>query len=535
MRHHFRFVVVLCWLLVVTTALAQTPDLEAVEVDGVKHMIYHDGASPVLSETRATIQAIVPDYAALWAGETPTIVVDLLPLPGVDAEGVPLALLHSWREQISVIHFTFPADTPEEVCYINVYSAPDALTDYAFLLAQEIAQCFMFYNVPIATAPGFEFGPFHGWWGEGAARWMAFRAFGIFPEDWIKTQEAFLDGRGDTTVKIGEGAFYFWHIYAELLGEDSLIAFIKNMPDDVNAHPDYINTTLETDPDAFMHDYALAAGKLEIPGLPFAEDMFHVEVPEGGLPGEVKVSIEPFGIDLLRVNIAGLAPGEGLFIEATDLERSGVRISLLDGRTIGGEPVKICPTDGKVHFAASRAGLGDDLDPPWPAILKFERTDPCDPTPAPDTGIIPACMVGTWIATNFPDIPGMPAAMSGELQITLNPDGTTLTTYSDFTQTTNVQDVGEMSLTINGTASGQITVDSDGRVTPAGDTTYSLTATANIGGMTMDMTDMVSSIAGVSLGIPPAAVLTCAPPDGLIMEVTASGNVFRYAFDRVES
>ncbi len=534
------FVSVLAGLLAVLTAAAQD-DLDAVEVNGMKHLIHYDAVTDLLRITvRDAIEASLAVYEPLWAGVTPPIVVDLLPLPGADADGNPLVGGQARHTKIELLPFDVPDDTPDEICYIPLYTVPTS-PEFEFRLAQEIAQCYMFFNVPAASALEYEFDPLNAWWGEGASLWLASEVYAYDSGlDWSKTQAAFLEGREDTLTKQGEGAYYFWISYVTATSKDVGISLLVFMPDDPNAQPEYVADKLVPDADNFMHKFVLndVAG-LALPNLPLAEDLYEAEILTS-YPARIKIQSEPLGIGLLRISLSDLGDDEGVSLTLTDLTASGLTVSLADGMPLAeGETIDFCPYRDKITLVYSRALNGADIDPPQPANLNFDRID-CTEPPADESGAgrsVAECLVGTWTLTSVPYMPDTPpVTLGGSLQITVDAAGNTSTVYNNFSQTMSMESLGGgpgvMTVTVDGTATGKIAVDEAGFIIDSGEPDISrITAFASVAGTTIDLTSMIRDVAVVGMGMPANAQLTCTDTE-LRMLVEAGGFAGEYVFVR---
>jgi hypothetical protein len=533
-----RIILALLGCLCITSASvgAQFDSIEAVEAEGLKHLIHYDGGTDTyLTDTRSMLGGAVTACAELWEGALiPPVVVDLLPPPAVDVTGDPLGGLHAVRRMTAAMPFEMPDDAPTDVCYIGVYTdlaLPP--TDYSFELAREIAQCYLFYNVPAASEPEFYFMAGHDWWGEGGSLWMAYHLYGGLAPDMGKAARAVTEHMGESLVKQGDGAYYFWAHAAGTLGEAAVITLLTGMPDDINAHHAYLDDNLPPDADTFMQGYAAALAKAVLPVAPPAEDLFR-SVTVRTYPGRAKPAAQPFGVDLLRVNVQGLGDDEGVTLDTTELTTSGLTITTLDGLSLteADSPVKLCESDGKVFLVASRALKGRDIDPPHPANIKFDLVE-CDEETAAEpgtegghTGFVPECVVGRWQVIEMPYTAAMDnVSMGGAMYLSVDAEGNTTTTYENFTQSIPMENLGgasdPLSLVINGTATGKVAIDEAGFVVDSGEVSHNITATANLGGMSMDMSRMVRDFLVIGAGMPADAQFTCYGTDQLVMLIVA--------------
>lgn len=505
---------------------AQPDDLLIVEVDSNKHFIHYNVAtSPTFWDAaRAMIEVQIPLFETFteWSF-IPSIVIDFEPLSAVDADGTALSDLHAWQFESTTLPFDLPEGSPAKICYIGVYDVPGGdLGGLEAALAVELAQCFMFANIPAAEEIGFEFVLDHEWWGEGGAYWMAEK---IVPTlDMTKVSEVFQERLGRTLLKAKRGSYYFWQYLESKSSTEDVLAFVRNMPANPDDHLVYLKDNLPIESALFMHDFAMAVHDNRLNHLPPVEDLFS-SVTLGDLPSQHKIEAQPFAINLRRVNLADT--DQGVVFEATELSDSGLMVSFADGTLIEeAELLEMCDTDGKFFFVYSRATGGELTDPPTPANLKFDEHD-CDDDSDAEEGAVPACVVGTWRVTQLPYTAEMgEVSMGGLQQISVDRDGNTVTTYEEFTQSIPMENMAgssePLAVILNGTVTGQIAISADGTVSDVGETNFDISAVASIpGGMMMDITPMIQDMAGLSVGFPSSSVAECVDENTLHLNIRA--------------
>lgn len=528
-----RFLAVFILFFASFAAFAQPTDLDSFEYLGIRHFIRYSPLTAAESlNFQNAIETALDVLDPLWEGaERPTIVLDLAPMPALDADGNPLVGGLTQRIKSIILPFTLP-EPPENVCYIEFYTLPSAI-ERAFAVAQQVAHCYQWYNVPALEATTGATMPLalHAWWYEGAALWMAALVDdSIAIELWDKVQADFIAQRENTLVKGALDAYYFWKYAADALGVEQIIALQVFMPSDVNEHPAYLAEKLG-DADRFMHDFALKVAGGDLPHLPAADDLF-ARYPINSLPFTAVIRSEPLGVGWTQLSVnVDLDADEGIELEVLTIDSSGLTISLDDGTVLlKNEPVKLCTPAPKPRVIFSRALAGADIDPPEEAQILISRVD-CEPSSSPTPEDVSTCIIGSWTLIEQPELSGSAMSFTGIQRITVAEDGSTITDYIDFVMQTQIEGVGPAQMTFNGSATGKISVDADGFVVDGGEIAMNVIAIISVAGttVTMPLNDLGEFAAGV--GIQSGTQITC-NRQRLELTVPVTGISGSFVFER---
>jgi hypothetical protein len=499
------------FLFVSTAVLAQPPnELATFRAGGREHTINYPATAAESPQAQAVIQAVrrtLPIYNRLWGIESPEVYVKVL----TAADGDTLA--EAGREDAA----TFPVpgeDSPvtRDVCLITVYNNAETRDagELRFTVAHEIAHCYQGYAIPTFTGYIDE----DGWWTEGSAEWLAthvYRASSTSPllADY---QDEFVENH-DTNLIDGETEYdgmYFWHSLEAQLGVEAAMAWLKAMPDEAAGYEAHVLAL--GDADAIFHEFSRQAAAGELPYQPDPDALFENVELVRSFPRVVEVLTEPFSFSTVTLDLPAFEEGQGISLTALYPEDFSMRVSVLGGSALtDAEMVEVCEFDAPVRLIVSRTASESST----PVLVTVDEAE-CGEPPADEAGGLPDCLVGTWVVTQFPPVPGITdvAIVSGAQIVTIDPDGTVLVTTEDF----RIKMVSEITVELVVDASlVEFTIDSVGE-----DGSVSVTAgTSNLGTAVVDVN---GTLVEIDLNDAAGAVVAPAP----IRMTCGAGTLFWY-------
>jgi hypothetical protein len=415
-------------LLTASATVAQPPnELATFRAGGREHTISYPSTAEESPQASAVIQAVrrtLPIYNRLWEIESPEVYVKVL----TAADGDTLA--EAGREEATVPVPGEDEPVTRDLCVVTVYNNAETRdrAELQFTVAHEIAHCYQGYGMSEFT--GYIDGD--GWWSEGSAEWLAthvYRASSTSPllADY---QDGFVDNH-DTNLIDGETEYdgmYFWHSIESQLGVEGVMAWLKAMPGEAEGYEAHVMAL--PDSDAVFHEYARQAASGELPYQPDPESLFENVELVRSFPRVAEISTPPFSFDTVTLDLPALEDGQGISLTALYPEDSAMRVSVLGGSLLtDAETVELCEFDAPVRLIVSRTAS----DSTAPVLITVDETD-CDGETTDESEVMPECLIGTWVVTEFPPIPGITdvAIVSGAQVVTIDPDGTVLVTTEDF-------------------------------------------------------------------------------------------------------
>lgn len=494
MTSRFMTIAVFALLLMQTIGAAAQPpnELATFRAGGREHTINYPATAAESPQASVVIQAVqrtLPIYNRLWDIDSPEVYIKVLTASDGDT------LASAGRHEDA----TVPVPDEDElvmrdVCMITVYNNAETRDagELRFTVAHEIAHCYQGYAIPTFTG----FIDEDGWWTEGSAEWLAshvYRASSTSPllGDY---QEGFVENH-DTNLIAGATEYdgmYFWHSLEAQIGAEGAMAWLKAMPGEAAGYEAHVRAL--GDADAIFHEFARQATAGELPYQPAPDALFENVELVRSFPRVVEVLTEPFSFSTVTLDLPAFEAGQGISLTAVHPEESAMRVSVMGGSVLNdAEAIEICEFDGPVRLIVSRTASESSA----PVLVTVEEAE-CGEPPADDAGGLPDCLVGTWVVTEFPPIPGITdvAIVSGAQIVTIEPDGTVLVTTEDF----KIKMVSEVTVELVVDSSFvEFTIDSvseDGRVAVTTGTSNLGTAVVDVNGtlVEIDLNDAAGAV-----------------------------------------
>lgn len=449
-------------------------------------------------------------------------------------KGRELASARSVMMQSPDVHVESGVTTSMIECEVRIYPPGEShIGVMNFVIAHEIAHCYQFYYIH-------EGGDHHSrWWIEGAADWLATLVYphinNLHDTTFIKSHRRYM------FLNSYDNA-YFWLFLASPsgLGNPQLVVdnVLALMPrdDTYESYSRHLRARMPDLEDVFER-YSLAVAFGNLLHQPPIEQLY-VRTPAEYLPLQVPFE-QPVGMSGLSVKFVELPQirieeDVAMLVRLEQPSAMGVRAHLIaDGasKPIEDDGVVVCPEFDTLHIALSRVP-GTETTEQLMLVVEEVETDECqsDEDGFPDAGL-PACIVGTWdVVALPPDFVEMGLVFDGPIVMTYAADGTWHGSM-DVVGNATAEGGQRISLHMEVEAGGRIAVAQDEdnpqryNVLPVSTyNLYSASVVADFYGQRVDMTPMLTEMAGVSDTMLPLPIYyLCKGPTTLTYSVGAGG------------
>lgn len=447
----------------------------------------------------------------------------------------------NWAQASQITHVIKEPDGNSGVaiggqkCHIEIFNISDPLA-WLSVVAHEMGHCFQDHYIDYVYTP-----PDVNWWVEGSAEWMATLVYPEMADNYLTLtggKELFSTDYYSSLYNKQYDTVFFWHFLDGYLGRAGVIDLLLNMPSAATSMEDYHDYLKNALPDAdeAMQQFAVELFKEQIPYQPAFDSLQTLKLTPP-LPFGSALLANTFGIDYWTFRNLSLPADKALRLNVEKTQSEEIRATLVVGSVThwlqDGEPVDICEPP-EFTVVLSRTGkLGEEANPEQPLEATLEiaeiDADEADCLEIPEE--LPACMVGTWQVIELPEQatpPGVTALWEpSNYYLTLNEDGTFEGAQLDMTMVADAEGI-QSETSINMEFSGSLSMEpvsgsaDQYEVVDLNVNFDSASFVVNLGGETIDMTDMILGMGaeGASLGF---KYFTCIDPTHLQYTVEAEG------------